>query len=92
MSIVGGDALKEFFSKKSLKRRQKRIQTHFLPISGAYLAREICRLQAFPDSYQYHPKQYSKQMGNAVNVKVVQHVAEWLLGVDVMKTESDLAP
>lgn len=53
--------------------------------------REVCRLQAFPDSYHYHPKQYSKQMGNAVNVKVVQHVAEWLLNVN-QQEECEIAP
>ena len=40
--------------------------------------REVCRLQSFPDSYQYHPKHCYKQMGNAVNVTVVRHIAEWL--------------
>lgn len=39
--------------------------------------REVCRLQSFPESYEYHPKDCYKQMGNAVNVKVVQHIVEW---------------
>lgn len=41
--------------------------------------REVCRLQSFPDTYKYHPTHCYKHMGNAVNVHVVQHIAEWLL-------------
>lgn len=40
--------------------------------------REVCRLQDFPDSYHFHEKHCYKQMGNAVNVKVIHHVVEWL--------------
>jgi DNA (cytosine-5)-methyltransferase 1 len=43
--------------------------------------REICRLQDFPDSYIYHEQDCYKQMGNAVNVKVVRNVAQWLIGM-----------
>jgi len=54
-----------------------------IPVYGPewrYLTpREICRLQDFPESYHYHQKDCYKQMGNAVNVKVVRHIAEWLL-------------
>ena len=41
--------------------------------------REVCRLQDFPEDYRYHPKHVHKHMGNAVSVRVVQHVARWLL-------------
>lgn len=41
--------------------------------------REVCRLQGFPDSYQYHPTECYKQMGNAVNVVIVEHAVRWLL-------------
>jgi len=44
--------------------------------------REVCRLQSFPDTYQFHPTQCYKQMGNAVNVRVVRHIAEWLIAVE----------
>ena len=43
--------------------------------------REVARLQSFPESFKMHlnhAKAY-KQFGNSVNVKVVEHVAKFLL-------------
>jgi DNA (cytosine-5)-methyltransferase 1 len=43
--------------------------------------REVARLQSFPDSFQL-PSSTSvayKQFGNSVNVKVITHMAKWLL-------------
>ena len=43
--------------------------------------REVCRLQDFPDTYIHsdNPRSCYRQMGNAVNVRVVKEVAQWLL-------------
>jgi DNA (cytosine-5)-methyltransferase 1 len=53
------------------------------PIYGAeqrYLtARELLRLQSFPDTFQYDPKHIHKQVGNSVNVKMIKQCASFLL-------------
>ena len=43
--------------------------------------RELCRLQDFPESYQYsnNIKIFYKQIGNSVNVKVIREITKWLL-------------
>ncbi|NDE13746.1 DNA cytosine methyltransferase [bacterium] len=56
-----------------------------IPVYGPewrYLTRrEVCRLQDFPDSYHYDEHECYKQMGNAVNVRVVRHIGEWLFSM-----------
>jgi len=44
-------------------------------------AREVARLQSFPDTYKIHESTATayKQFGNSVNVTVVTHVARWLM-------------
>lgn len=60
------------------------VATSNIPVYGPewrYLTpREVCRLQDFPDTYIMSPKDRVcyRQMGNAVNVKVIKRVAEWL--------------
>lgn len=50
------------------------------PRWGLLSPREVCRLQDFPDTYIHadNPSTCYRQMGNAVNVRVVKEVAQWL--------------
>lgn len=43
--------------------------------------RELCRLQSFPDSFQFSidDKIIYKQLGNAVNVKMIEHCTRFLI-------------
>ena len=41
-------------------------------------ARELLRLQSFPDTFQFDPKYIHKQVGNAVNVEVIRRCAAFL--------------
>jgi DNA (cytosine-5)-methyltransferase 1 len=47
--------------------------------------REVARLQSFPEDFKIHSKDAKayKQFGNAVNVKVVEHIAKFLLSKQV---------
>lgn len=49
------------------------------PESRKLSARELLRLQAFPDSFQFNEKEIYKQIGNAVNVRVIERCARFLL-------------
>lgn len=42
-------------------------------------ATELLRLQSFPDTFQYDKKHIYKQVGNAVNVKMIERCARFLL-------------
>jgi DNA (cytosine-5)-methyltransferase 1 len=41
--------------------------------------RELLRLQSFPDTFQFDEKTIHKQVGNAVNVKMIEHCAKFLM-------------
>ena len=42
-------------------------------------ARELLRLQSFPDDFQYEEKSIYKQVGNAVNVKMIEQSIRFLV-------------
>ena len=51
------------------------------PLNRQFSVRECARLMSFPDSYKIHPIDsvaYS-QFGNAVNVKMIEQVAKFLI-------------
>ena len=41
--------------------------------------RELLRLQSFPDTFKFNEKTIHKQIGNSVNVKMIEHCANFLL-------------
>ena len=41
--------------------------------------RELLRLQSFPDNFKYDEKSIFKQVGNAVNVKMIEKCARFLI-------------
>ena len=41
--------------------------------------RELLRLQSFPDSFEFEEKHVYRQVGNAVNVKMVERCARFLV-------------
>lgn len=49
------------------------------PESRKLSPRELLRLQSFPDSFEYEEKTIFKQVGNAVNVSMIEHCAKFLL-------------
>jgi len=49
------------------------------PESRRLSPRELLRLQSFPDSFKYDEKSIYKQVGNAVNVKVMERCARFLI-------------
>ena len=49
------------------------------PESRRLSARELLRLQSFPDFFQYDEKAIYRQVGNAVNVKMVERCARFLI-------------
>ena len=54
-----------------------------IPVYGPesrYLSpRELLRLQSFPDSFQFNEKKIYKQVGNSVNVKMIESCAKFLM-------------
>ena len=57
-----------------------------IPIYGPELrfltTRECARLQSFPDDYIIDEKNAYKQLGNAVNVVMIQRAAKFLINGD----------
>ena len=49
------------------------------PESRKLTPRELLRLQSFDDSFQYDEKSILKQVGNSVNVKMIEHSAGFLI-------------
>jgi DNA (cytosine-5)-methyltransferase 1 len=49
------------------------------PESRRLTPRELLRLQSFPDSFKYDEKAIYKQVGNAVNVKMIERCARFLI-------------
>jgi len=49
------------------------------PESRALTPRELLRLQSFPDEFKYNDKKIYKQLGNAVNVKMIEKCARFLI-------------
>lgn len=49
------------------------------PESRRLTPRELLRLQSFPESFQYNEKHIYKQVGNAVNVKMIERCARFLI-------------
>ena len=51
------------------------------PESRLLTPRELCRLQSFPDDFTFsdNDKVIYKQLGNAVNVKMIERCARFLL-------------
>jgi DNA (cytosine-5)-methyltransferase 1 len=49
------------------------------PESRRLSPRELLRLQSFPDSFKYHDKKIYKQVGNSVNVKMIECCANFLI-------------
>jgi DNA (cytosine-5)-methyltransferase 1 len=49
------------------------------PESRRLTARELLRLQSFPDTFKYDEKNIYKQVGNAVNVKMIERCARFLI-------------
>jgi len=49
------------------------------PESRRLTARELLRLQSFPDTFKYDEKCIYKQVGNAVNVKMIERCARFLI-------------
>lgn len=49
------------------------------PESRKLTPRELLRLQSFPDTFTYDDKSIFKQVGNAVNVKMIERCARFLI-------------
>jgi DNA (cytosine-5)-methyltransferase 1 len=49
------------------------------PESRKLTARELLRLQSFPDTFTFNEKKIYKQVGNSVNVKMIEQSARFLI-------------
>ena len=49
------------------------------PESRKLSPKELLRLQSFPDTFEYNEKNIYKQVGNAVNVKMIEKCARFLI-------------
>jgi DNA (cytosine-5)-methyltransferase 1 len=62
----------------------------FGPLGRRLTARELLRLQSFPDSFQYEDKHIYRQVGNAVNVDMIERCARFLiLGESLIVSKED---
>ncbi len=60
------------------------------PLRRRLTPRELLRLQSFPDSFEFEDKHVYRQVGNAVNVKMVERCARFLiLGEPLLEGGSD---
>ena len=49
------------------------------PESRRLSPRELLRLQSFPDDFKFQEKKFYKQVGNSVNVKMIEKCARFLI-------------
>jgi DNA (cytosine-5)-methyltransferase 1 len=49
------------------------------PLGRRLTSRELLRLQSFPNSFEYEEKHIYRQVGNAVNVKMIERCARFLV-------------
>lgn len=49
------------------------------PLGRRLTARELLRLQSFPDSFEYEDRHIYRQVGNAVNVKMIERCVRFLV-------------
>jgi DNA (cytosine-5)-methyltransferase 1 len=66
------------------------VQTSIVGSQGRYITpRECARLQSFPDAHilDTQDRFAYKQLGNSVNVNVVEHVARHALSIANLKTD-----
>lgn len=59
------------------------------PLDRRLVPRELLRLQSFPDSFQYEERHIYRQVGNAVNVRMVEACVRFLVlgeGVQEIRT------
>jgi site-specific DNA-cytosine methylase len=49
------------------------------PESRKLSPRELLRLQSFPDTFKFNEKNIYKQIGNSVNVKMIEQCARFLI-------------
>lgn len=60
------------------------------PLGRKMTPRELLRLQSFPDSFNYEEPHVYKQVGNAVNVKMVERCARFLInGEPLLERDKD---
>lgn len=60
------------------------------PLGRRLTARELLRLQSFPDSFRYEDRHIYRQVGNAVNVTMVERCARFLvMGEPMFEGSSD---
>ena len=55
------------------------------PLHRTLTHRELLRLQSFPDTFQFENTHINKQVGNAVNVKMIEYCANFLIKNDSVK-------
>jgi DNA (cytosine-5)-methyltransferase 1 len=59
------------------------------PLGRRLTARELLRLQSFPDSFRYEDRHVYRQVGNAVNVRMIERCARFLvMGEPLFGSES----
>lgn len=59
------------------------------PLGRRLTPRELLRLQSFPDSFDYEEPHIYKQVGNAVNVKMVERCARFLINGEPLLERDD---
>ena len=54
------------------------------PLNARLSPRELLRLQSFPDTFQYDPKHIYKQVGNSVNVRMIEWAIDLLINFECL--------